>query len=111
MAECKTATAQSLPAAAIITFEGDSSFGTKTIQASQAADIAALSENSNEIATALHGLKRSLQSHAVSSRTHDVYLSENASRVSEDDGELLPVGFVLEVVKRMKGTSNPGRPS
>ncbi|KAF2452502.1 C6 transcription factor [Lineolata rhizophorae] len=94
------------PPASITAFEGDSSFGTSTLEASKAADLAVervLGEN-QEVAAALSALRDSLQSHETDSRVHYAYLSnqQGPSKPFRADIRLLPVEFVIALVKKYK---------
>lgn len=72
------------PSITIAAYEGDTSFGTQTLQAGDAADrtvACVLGSNPTvEIRSALSSLKDSLESHGTSTRVNEAYVSPSAPR-------------------------------
>ncbi|KAH7010958.1 fungal-specific transcription factor domain-containing protein [Macrophomina phaseolina] len=100
------ASSHNSPSTTVAAYEGDSSFGTQTLQAGEAADrtVARVlgSSSTFEVHSALSSLKSSLETHGSSTRVHQAYLSPSAPRPAPPELTLLPVDLVVAVVRRIK---------
>ncbi|OJD36814.1 c6 transcription factor [Diplodia corticola] len=94
------------PSTPITAYEGDSSFGSQTLQAGEAADrtIARVlgAASTAEVRSALSSLRHSLETHDSSTRVHDAYLSPSAPRAGSPELTLPPVELVVAIVRRIK---------
>jgi hypothetical protein len=89
-------------------YEGESSFGSQTIQAGQLANVTATAVAgvpSSELASALSLLKDSLKRHEALSRTHETHLSTRIKLNIADQHELPPAPLVISLIKTAKGES------
>lgn len=87
-------------------YEGDSSFGSQTIQAGQLADVTATAVPgvpSSELSSALTLLKDSLKRHEALSRIHETHLSTRVKLDSVGQQELPPASLVIALIKTAKG--------
>jgi hypothetical protein len=87
-------------------FEGESSFGSQTIQAGQLANVTATTVAgvpSSELSNALSLLKDSLKRHEALSRTHETHLSTRIKLNAVDQQELPPAPLVIALIKTAKG--------
>ncbi|KAK7707429.1 hypothetical protein SLS57_009299 [Botryosphaeria dothidea] len=104
--ELRTVSSHDSPATTVPAYEGDSSFGTQTLQAGEAADrtIARVlgSASTLEVRSALSSLKDSLETHGSSTRVHQAYLSPSVPRPGPPDLNLPPVDLVVAIVRRVK---------
>lgn len=91
------------PSTTIAAYEGDTSFGTQTLQADRTVACVLGSNSTVEIRSALSSLKDSLESHGTSTRVHEAYISPSALRHGPPDLTLPPVDLVAAVVRRIKG--------
>lgn len=92
-------------------YEGDSSFGSQTIQAGQLADVTATAVPGvppSELSSALISLKDSLKRHEALSRIHETHLSTRVRLDSVNQQELPPASLVIALIKIAKGESAPG---
>ncbi|KAI4849735.1 hypothetical protein E4T44_03164 [Aureobasidium sp. EXF-8845] len=86
-------------------FEGESSFGSQTIQAGQLANVTATTVAgvpSSELSSALSLLKDSLKRHEALSRTHETHLSTRIKLNIVDQQELPPAPLVIALIKTAK---------
>ncbi|KAI4850065.1 hypothetical protein E4T44_02967 [Aureobasidium sp. EXF-8845] len=86
-------------------FEGESSFGSQTIQAGQLANVTATTVAgvpSSELSNALSLLKDSLKRHEALSRTHETHLSTRIKLNAVDQQELPPAPLVIALIKTAK---------
>ncbi|KAF9641547.1 putative c6 transcription factor protein [Lasiodiplodia theobromae] len=94
------------PSTPIAAYEGDSSFGTQTLQAGEAADrtVARVlgGQSTAEVRSALSSLRDSLETHDSNTRVHEAYLSLSAPRAGPPELTLPPVEFVVAIVRRIK---------
>ncbi|KAL1615714.1 hypothetical protein SLS54_008844 [Diplodia seriata] len=101
-----SASAHDSPSTLIAAYEGDSSFGSQTLQAGEAADrtIARVlgGASTAEVRSALSSLRDSLETHDSSTRVHDAYLSQSAPRAGPPELTLPPVELVVAIVRRIK---------
>lgn len=89
-------------------YEGESSFGSQTIQAGQLADVTATAvpgAPSSELSNALSLLKDSLKRHEALSRIHETHLSTRVKLDSKNQQELPPASLVIALIKIAKGKS------
>lgn len=89
-------------------YEGESSFGSQTIQAGQLADVTATAvpgAPSSELSSALTLLKDSLKRHEALSRIHETHLSTRVKLDSVNQQELPPAPLVIALIKIAKGKS------
>lgn len=95
------------PSTPIAAYEGDSSFGTQTLQAGEAADrtVARVlgGQSTAEVRSALSSLRDSLETHDSNTRVHEAYLSLSAPRAGPPELTLPPVELVVAIVRRIKG--------
>jgi hypothetical protein len=87
-------------------FEGESSFGSQTIQAGQLANVTATTVTgvpSSKLSSALSLLKDSLKRHEALSRTHETHLSTRIKLNIVDQQELPPAPLVIALIKTAKG--------
>lgn len=87
-------------------YEGESSFGSQTIQAGQLANVTATAVAgvpSSELASALSLLKDSLKRHEALSRTHETHLSRRIKLESVDQQDLPPAALVIALINIAKG--------
>lgn len=87
-------------------FEGDTSFTAHTVRASEAATKAVQNQHSQNAETArvLSALRNSMKFHE-SLQLDETQLSRRNDTTSQPPQDLLPVEFVVAVLKRMKGSS------
>jgi hypothetical protein len=87
-------------------YEGESSFGSQTIQAGQLANVTATTVAgvpSSELSSALSLLKDSLKRHEALSRTHETHLSRRIKLDSTNQQELPPAALVIALINIAKG--------
>ena len=87
-------------------YEGESSFGSQTIQAGQLANVTATAVAglpSSELSSALSLLKDSLKRHEALSRTHETHLSRKIKLESVDQQDLPPAALVIALINIAKG--------
>jgi hypothetical protein len=89
-------------------YEGESSFGSQTIQAGQLANVTATTVAgvpSSELSGALSLLKDSLKRHEALSRTHETHLSRRVKLDPVSSPELPPAALVISLINIAKGQS------
>ncbi|KAI4743747.1 hypothetical protein E4T50_05859 [Aureobasidium sp. EXF-12298] len=86
-------------------YEGESSFGSQTIQAGQLANVTATTVAgvpSSELSGALSLLKDSLKRHEALSRTHETHLSRRVKLDPVSSPELPPAALVISLINIAK---------
>jgi len=87
-------------------YEGESSFGSQTIQAGQLANVTATAVAglpSSELSSALSLLKDSLKRHEALSRTHETHLSRRIKLESVNQQDLPPAALIIALINIAKG--------